>query len=147
VISICRDEVALPLSGKEWGIGPFRIAMAPIPSARLREHRLGRAAVGDMRLYVVLADDARRRPGAEFDEIARLLAAVGQNRDDAVNALRRSRHEDRRMQSDILPDRKEMTRQKITGSARDILQYRDEMLGYKSARVESRRTAAPCGEE
>src|SRR5437660_12469251 len=90
-------------------------------STRLREDRLGRAAFGDMRLHVMLADHARRRPGAEPDEIARLLAAVGKNRDDAVNALRCSRHVDRRVQADILSNRKEMTRQRITGSARDIL--------------------------
>jgi hypothetical protein len=90
-------------------------------SARPREYRLGRPALRNMRLHVVLADDACRGTCAEFDEIARLLAAIGKNRDDAVGALRCRRHEDGRMQADILPDRKEMTRQRITGSARDIL--------------------------
>ena len=90
-------------------------------SPRLREYRLGGAARRHMRLDVVLADDACRGTGAEFDEITRLLAAVGQDREDTVGALRRSRHEDRGMQADILSDRKKMTRQRFTASMRDSL--------------------------
>ena len=90
-----------------------------------------------MRLYVVLADDACRRPGAEFYQIARLLAAIGQNCDDAVNALRCRRHEDRRMQADVLSDRKEMTRQKRSPEVREVFTiYGDETTAYKGVRVE-----------